>query len=365
MIRVLHLVWVKKFYERHALLLFFVFYVMFGMVQPGQIISYHKGLIYGMLTSWMFTTIVFGIWSLYIIKTILFLEEYISLPQNSFLRNFSLLPQNRQLFVYAYAVFICYAPVLLYSIFILFHAFSQGWFLQFIVVCFFHVTAIFLSAWRIRSVFNSSRPALIRLPSLRWPFRITFPFFYLALLADRFKIMWLMTKVSSLLLLIGILQIPLDQYEPRLALLGTTLAVFAQANIIFEWKRFDYQFLFFSRTLPIPAIQRYLVVMGAAIMLFLPEIVLLALHRVRVSDIFLSALLFVGFFQFLYSSLYKSDQHMDVFIQRVLWYFLLAFLLVLSKLALPVALAMLAFSAWKYLQRFERHELAENFSQES
>lgn len=362
MMKVLNTVWVKKFYERHALLLFFVFYIMFGMVEPGQIISYHKGLIYGMLSSWMFIVIVLAIWSLYIIKAVLFLEECIALPQNTFLRNISLLSRRRQLLLYAYATVLCYAPVLLYSLFILFNALEQGWLLQLTAVTVFHLSVIFFSAWRIRYIFNSSQPAVIRWPSFRWPFRILFPFFYLGLLVDRFKIMWLMTKVSSLLMLIGFLQIPLDQYEPRLALLGTTLAMFAHANIVFEWKRFDDRFLFFSRTLPIPAFKRLIVVASAAVALFLPELVLFVFQRVELVDILFSALLFVSFFQFLYASLYKSGQNIDLFMQRVLWYFLLAFLLVLSKLALPVSIAMMAFSTWKYLKRFEGYEPSENLT---
>ncbi len=360
MMKVLHLVWVKKFYERHALLLFFVFYIMFGMVEPGQILSYHKGLIYGMLTSWLFILLVLAIWSLYIIKTVLFLEECIALPQNSFLRNFSLFSTNRQLFLYAYVTFLCYAPVLLYSSFILFNALKQGWLLQFVTIAVFHLTAIFFSAWRICYVLNSSQPALIRLPSLRWPFRISFPFFYLGLLANRLKIMWLITKVSSMLLLIGFLQIPLDSYEPRLALLGVTLAVFAHVNVIFEWKRFDDKFLFFSRTLPIPAFKRLGIVSVAALMLFLPELILLVLQKVRLPDILFCTFLFVGFFQFLYSSLYRSGQNMDLFMQRTLWYFLLAFLLVLSKLAVPVSIALFIYSTWKYLTRFESYEPSDN-----
>ena len=171
-----------------------------------------------------------------------------------------------------------------------------------------------------------------------------------------------MTKVSSLLMLIGFLQIPLDQYEPRLALLGTTLAMFAHANIVFEWKRFDDRFLFFSRTLPIPAFKRLIVVASAAVALFLPELVLFVFQRVELVDILFSALLFVSFFQFLYASLYKSGQNIGLFMQRVLWYFLLAFLLVLSKLALPVFIAMMAFSTWKYLKRFDGYEPSENLT---
>jgi len=48
----------KKFYERHAGLLFFVFYVMFGMVESGQLVSYHLGLIYGAIGAPVFLALV-------------------------------------------------------------------------------------------------------------------------------------------------------------------------------------------------------------------------------------------------------------------------------------------------------------------
>src|SRR6185369_16363350 len=100
-IKIINSILVRKFYERHAALLFFVFYVMFGMVESGQIVSYHLGLINGAISSPMFMMIVFGIWMLYLIKAVLLFEECFAQPHNLFFKQISLLNKLAQFFLLA------------------------------------------------------------------------------------------------------------------------------------------------------------------------------------------------------------------------------------------------------------------------
>ena len=52
---------VVPFYKNHAGLLFFVFFLMFGIVESTQIVFYHVSLIVGMLTSGIFLFIVLSL----------------------------------------------------------------------------------------------------------------------------------------------------------------------------------------------------------------------------------------------------------------------------------------------------------------
>ena len=82
--KVLGKVLVARFYERNAGLFFVVFYLMFGIVESSQIISYHQSLIYATLTSLVFQLMVGGVWLLYSVKCIQFIAEQLRQPQNQF-----------------------------------------------------------------------------------------------------------------------------------------------------------------------------------------------------------------------------------------------------------------------------------------
>ena len=56
---------VLPFYKNHAGLLFFVFFLMFGIVESTQLAFYHQSLIYGMLSSGIILLVVLMIWLLY------------------------------------------------------------------------------------------------------------------------------------------------------------------------------------------------------------------------------------------------------------------------------------------------------------
>ena len=64
---------VQKFYERNVGLFFFIFYLMFGIVESTQIITYHLSLIYGVLSSSVFLLMVCGVWVLYSLKYLQFI----------------------------------------------------------------------------------------------------------------------------------------------------------------------------------------------------------------------------------------------------------------------------------------------------
>jgi len=361
-IKIINSILVRKFYERHAALLFFVFYVMFGMVESGQIVSYHLGLINGALSSPIFMMIVFGIWMLYLIKTILFFEECFAQPHNLFFKQISLLNKLAQFFLLACAYFLIYQPVLIYSMVMIAVAFKAKavWVAMSIVA--FHFIMISVCAWRSVNSINTSRPSILKTPSLRWPFARPYPLFFISLLTDRFRIMLLLAKTFSILCLLGFLQIPLDHYEPRLAHLGMAVAITSYSVIIFEWRQFEDHYLQFARVLPINVTLRFLSVASAYAILLLPEFVVLLIQRFYPWDALTAILLSLGFALFAHGSLYQEQLNNDRHIQRILWLFLITFFLALSKLALPSAILFMAIGWWRFRKNFEAYEASTNIS---
>lgn len=361
-LKIIHLVLVKKFYERHAGLLFVVFYLMFGMVESSQIISYHYGLMLGAISSPVFLGIVLLMWLLYLSKSVLFVEECLVQPRNIFLRQLNLLDQRQQLLLLAYTLLLCYLPVLIYSAFMIAIAFQQHTYLAALSMMAFHAVMLSAGGFKIVRSLNSSSPPFLQLPSIRWPFVKSYPLFYIGLLFDRFKITLLLTKVSSILCLVGFLQIPLDNYEPRLAYLGLVIANLSHAVILFEWRKLEDHYFFFTRALPVSLFYRFAMLAAAFGLLLLPELIVLLVQHIHLADAITALLLAVGFSLYIYSTSFKGMLDNDKLMQRILWLFLITFMLALSKLALPAAIVWIAIGWWRFRKNFDAYEPAANIS---
>jgi len=61
-------VFANGFYRVHGGILFFLFLVLFGLVEPAQLLGYHMALMLAFITSPLMMSIVFGIWLLYTFK---------------------------------------------------------------------------------------------------------------------------------------------------------------------------------------------------------------------------------------------------------------------------------------------------------
>src|ERR1700712_1117296 len=59
----------RGFYQAHAGILAVGFFVLFGMVEPGQIVNYHKTLMLTLVSSPLMMCVVFLCWLVYSIKT--------------------------------------------------------------------------------------------------------------------------------------------------------------------------------------------------------------------------------------------------------------------------------------------------------
>src|ERR1700754_1531255 len=57
------------FYRAHAGILAVGFFVMFGMVEPGQLLNYHKTLMLAFVSSPVMMLVVFAAWLIYAIKS--------------------------------------------------------------------------------------------------------------------------------------------------------------------------------------------------------------------------------------------------------------------------------------------------------
>jgi hypothetical protein len=130
---------VAKFYERNAGLLFFIFFIMFGVVESGQILYYHLSLIYGLMEAPVFLAIVCAVWVLYVLRMVQFTFNQLAKTENSFLFDLAKLNSTQSLMVLFVSQILMYEPVLFYSIFILGVAISTNHFAVTVFILGFHV----------------------------------------------------------------------------------------------------------------------------------------------------------------------------------------------------------------------------------
>lgn len=337
-------VFVRKFYERNTGLLALVFYAMFGIVESNQLIIFHQSLIFGILSSPPMLLLVMFIWLLYALKFLQLIFAELAQPQNQFFGLYATLPLTLQFQGWLVAVSCMYMPVLLYSIFIVWVGFVNASVLPAVAVIAFHLLVLVsASTWIIRYLRTlGEKQPFSFFPALRFRWRKPFPFFYISFLFNEIPLALLLTKTFSLFCLFGFLQIPLDHYENRVALLGFLFGLMAHAVIVFECRKLEAEKMTFLRGLPIPVSKRFAQIALAYACLILPEVLFLAVNHVPAIDLVLTTTFGVFFLTYLHLRPYDGGLHMDKHQTHTFMLFLLCFAAVLFNLAWPTALVLLA-----------------------
>lgn len=346
---------VRKYYERNTGFFLFIFFLMFGIVESSQIVNYHLSLMYGMLHSVVFLSIVCGVWFLYAVKCLAFVSGYAEAPENNFLSRLNLLSYPRRLGWILYIFFWIDLPVLIYSLLIMLVGIKEHTYGTVAFILFFEgallVGASALMAARLNSL-KPSRWALPRL-TLKWP--LPFPLFYISALLHRHKVALLVTKAFSFFAIIGFLQIPLDHYEYRTALMGILFGVAAHTVIVFEFRKMEEANLMFLRGLPASFYTRFGWLAIAYGLIMIPEFVLLMVNHENLITTVGIYLFSVGLLLLSHCRLFielNNDKH----VQFTLGLFLISFMLVLFKvyaLEMVVVWSLAFYYFKKYFYRFE------------
>jgi hypothetical protein len=356
--RVLHNVLVRKFYERNVGFLFFVFYLMFGVVESNQLINYHRSLIYGVLTSPVFLVGVMGVWILYCAKYLQLILSELAEPHNQFLKDYSRLGKSQQFWPMLFSIFIMDQPVLVYSVFIVGVGIVNQHYLAVFLVLVFHAAKLVACAWIVLSRINSlhERRATKLLPAIQWPWKRYFPFFYFGHFTNQLPLALLFTKIFSLFAIIGFMQITTDHYEIRTALMGLLFGLMAHSVIIFESRRLEGTYLTFARGLPIPMIKRFLFLSLFYGVLLMPELVLLAINKIVWFDLLLTMLFAVFYLVYQHTRLYQGSFTIEAHTTFTFGLFLISFMLVLFKLYWLEALALAALGFYQYKRDYYNFE---------
>ena len=355
--KVLVRILVVEFYTRNAGQFLFIFFIMFGMVEGSQLLNYHLSLIIGVINSTLFYLGVLAVWLLYGIKSLQFVTSQLAKPEHSFFYALASLPPATQVLLFFIVHLLIQQPVWIYALAIVGVAFAQhNWFIGTEILV-FNITLCFLlsiiTVYKLNNPSSNAYTSFLKTPSF---LKQSLAWFYGAFILNELKIILLVTKLFSYFALYGFLQIRVDHYENRIALMGLLVGLAANSVLIFELRKWEDSYLLFIKNLPLTSVKRYLTMATVFALLLLPELFLLITHNIQFMDILGNLLFSISFQLLLFALVHHLKMDMDKYIQYLLIIFLGSFGLILFKLYIPVTIASLFCSYFLYQKYFYTYE---------
>lgn len=328
-------VFATGFYRTHAGIFFFLLFVMFGMVEPSQILGYHVTLMLAFISSPLMMAVVFAVWLVYTFKCWHYVAGQVFALQQQFLfyssSSYSKAKQFNSWFILQAYIGL---PVLVYAAISLGVAVKHQFFLQATVIFAYLVFLTAVSALFYRRLINqlidgSTQSAILKL-TRHWQK----PYFslYVYHVADQLKLKYLITKVLSYLIITGVFLMFADvSHDLRVAGIALLAIAVSHSVLIFEQRQFEETFLVFSRNLPYSRLKLFLSFLGVYMALLFPEAIWLF---VRFSPLMATGLLAFGLSLTIlfHSVLYKIGLDMEKYLTWVLGLFMILFWVVMFGL---------------------------------
>jgi hypothetical protein len=348
------------FYKNHAGLLFFVFFLMFGIVESTQIVFYHQSLIYGMLTSGIFLLIVLMIWLLYQLKSLHFLLKTSGEDSYLFLHHLAVMPASQSFFCFMVISFLTFLPVFFYMIAIYVIGIQNQFYDSVVIVFIFQFTLWLMNAGVLNyTIRNQHIAANITLPSLTLPYQRTQLGMYIGYLFKEEKSAIILSKLFSLTLIYIIKETLEAGDDFRIIGITWLFALLSHTYLINKLKVFEDQSLNWIRSLPISASQTFTTYFFLYALFMIPELLLLTGSigkGLSFIELFCIPVVSGAFLITIHSYLFKPNRDPDKFVTYLFWLFMICFLLVLSKMIWIVAASLLFISFLSIRSRFYLYE---------
>ncbi|MEY4930190.1 MAG: hypothetical protein RI909_914 [Bacteroidota bacterium] len=351
---------VVPFYKNHAGLLFFVFFIMFGVVESTQIVFYHQSLIYGMLSSGIFLLIVLSIWLLYQLKSLHFLLKISNEDSHLFLHHLSALPSAQSFFCFSVISFITFLPVFIYTIAIyaigIQHQFYEG-----MVIVFTYQFALWMMSAGVLNYTLRNRHVAdrITLPTLTLPYQRTQLGIYVGYLFKEEKSAVILSKLFSLTLIYIIKETLETGDDFRIIGITWLFALLSHTYLVNKLKVFEDQSLSWTRNLPISTTKIFTTYIFLYALLMTPELLLLT-GSIGKGLSFLQLLLLPffssAFLITIHGYLFKPNRDPDKFVTYLFWLFMICFMLVMSKMIWVLGATILLISFAVFRGRFFLYE---------
>ncbi|ASZ11604.1 hypothetical protein CK934_11855 [Chitinophaga sp. MD30] len=357
-------IFTSRFYITNTGFFLLLFYLLFGVVEGGQLLQYHVGLMKGFLQHRGFLLVVLGLWLLYNGKCLYFILKTIQTPGYGFLYPvIGSLSRWRRYILWCSIQITIYFPVLVYAGISAGVAAKMGLsgtafllLLFNILMCILPVAIYDRKLWRpeLADFTGHFQQWLNR----RWvrPFSL----YYIFELLTNHTRMLLSTKVfSGAILLLTFMLMRTTVYDDRVVLCGVLLSCIIHTGVIFYHRFFEDQYLQFTRNLPMQLAQRYLQLSFTYFFLFLPEYLLIVVNTWRFAGVLplLGILFFAHSLLLLFRCLmYFPRFNPDLHLRWALAVSFVVLFLVLGYWYLLTALVLQLVALWIFIRRYDKYE---------
>jgi hypothetical protein len=350
----------KEFYQQHAGFFLIGFYILFGVVEPSQLIGYHESLLLAGLSSPLGLAIVCVSWVLYCAKVHFFIKQKLSLAQYNFVKEIGSLDKIPQLKLWLalYSVFLL--PIIIYVLALIWIGVYYHLFLSLIVIlAIFGALATGLSFLSYRSVtfgflkeesYQNKPYIQFKRPFFSWPL------FYLL---NEQPLMLLICKVLSLFFFKSMLWMFADVgHDTRVLLVALLASILCHAILVFTLLKFEISYLNFSKSLPIPTYKRLLGWLLVLAIILLPEWTFLIISSEYDVYAIINGFAFgLAGLLFLLTLLYFVKLNMDIYLRWLLFFFFISMWSILGHYYLLYSLVLLGGCALYYLTNFNKIDL--------
>lgn len=348
------------FYKSHAGVFLFVFFVMFGVVESSQVVFYHQSLIYGMLSTVVFLAVVLGVWFLYQLKVLLYFLKLLNQKEYQVLSHLALLSKSKSFLCFSALNFLTFLPIFIYSIAIYILALHEGFYRQGLLILLVQVFLVAATAFVLTlHVHRRHIPAPFIIPKLSITIFKGQLGIYWSYFLHREKISIALSKLFSIALIYIVKETLTKGDDFRIVAIAWLFAVLSHTFLVMKLKSFEDQRLSWIRNLPIERLRTYLSYFLLYAILFIPEsIVLLGTigRGVTVFQLPLLTLLSSGFLICIHVYLFKIRLNPNSLMNFIFVLFIFCFMMVLSKLILPLILFLLISPAFFFHHYYYQYQ---------
>ncbi|MBB2150465.1 hypothetical protein [Pedobacter gandavensis] len=334
----------KEFYGAHAGLFLFGFYLAFGVVEGGQLLSYHKTLMLMVYASPLILGAVYCFWALYLLKCFLFIRKQLKMRGYHFVFLLGATTRKDQFKLWFKTYLVLFLPILGYIIPFCYVGLTEGYYIGVLTsVSFVFIVLSLVSGYMYRIINYSHVPVKVYFsfpcPQLKKPYW-TWPLYSLVM---EQTLMLFLSKILSFSLFSIVMWVFADvPNDGRVALIGILAAVLAHSMVIQVLLKQERDQLAFNKSLPIKLTTRMGQTLLVFLMLFLPEI-LFYLRSVAgdVQSFFVGFLFGLAGLMGLRMVLYWIKLDLDRYFKWLLGFFFISMFVILSGYAISFSLLML------------------------
>ncbi|NLU91772.1 hypothetical protein [Chitinophaga sp. Ak27] len=362
---ILSKIFTQRFYIQNTGFFLVLFYLLFGVVNGANLIAYHKALMLGFLGNYSFLLLVMLLWTSYALKCVGFILKTFQLQGYDFL--FPTMgsvskPARIRLWLLLHTAI--YMPVLVYAGIALIVAVQYQYYVPAALIV---VLNIANCVWPLRLYERKlAQPDILFFTGhlQRWLNRhFTKPpvLFFLYELFTNFPRRIVSTKLFSagVLWLTFLIMERGEYFDLRGLQIGVMVSVMIHMQLMVHHRAFDDTYLHFMENLPIRLINHYARLIGVYVIMFLPEMVMLAVNGYTKTPIgglitvFCTALSLLILFRCL---LYFSKMNPEIHVRYTMLTSFIVLFMILGHYEWPAILLLQAASAIIFFKKYRSYE---------